>query len=119
MIFLIDANLPYKLAKRLKVRGFDALHTDDLPNKERTTDKEIRDISISQNRIVITKDSDFLDTHLINNIPRKLLLVSTGNIVNKELFLLFDNHFNEIVKLFDIYDLVEINNLEIIVHEKE
>jgi len=69
MKFLIDANLPFKLANSLKDKGYDVIHTDDLPNKEKTKDNEIRKISISQNCIVITKDSDFLDSHLINRIP--------------------------------------------------
>lgn len=75
MKFLIDANLPFKLAKALRIKGFDILHTDNLPDKERTTDKEIRKISVEQDRIVITKDSDFLDSHVIQGVPAKLLLV--------------------------------------------
>lgn len=83
MKFLIDANLPFKLAKALKEKGFDIIHTDDLPNKERTKDSEIRKVSVDQDRVIITKDSDFLDSHIIQHIPSKLLLVTTGNIVNK------------------------------------
>ena len=40
--FIVDAQLPYSLALMLKTKGFDVVHTDDLPNKERTTDNEIR-----------------------------------------------------------------------------
>jgi predicted nuclease of predicted toxin-antitoxin system len=79
MRFLIDANLPYRLAKSLKDKGYDIIHTDDLPNKDKTKDSEIRKISIDQNRIIITKDSDFLDSHLIHGIPSKLLLVTERN----------------------------------------
>jgi len=118
MKFLIDANLSFKLAKSLKDKGYNIIHTDDLPNKEKTKDNEIRKISTDQNRIVITKDSDFLDSHLINGIPPKLLLVTTGNIINKSLIQLFDNHFETIVNLFKSYDLIELNNEEIIGHEK-
>ncbi len=118
MKFFIDANLPFKLADLLKSKGYDVLHTDDLPNKERTTDNEIRIISIEQERIVITKDSDFLDSHLINGIPTKLLYVSTGNIKNKNLMGLIEKYFNEIFQLFEIYDLIELTNEEIIAHEK-
>jgi len=77
MKFLIDANLPFRLAKSLKIKGFDIIHTDHLPDKERTTDKEIRRISIEQDRIVITKDSDFLDSHVIQGVPTKLLYITT------------------------------------------
>ena len=59
MKFLIDANLSFKLSKFLKNKGYDVIHTDNLPNKERTTDNDIRRFAIDQNRIIITKDIDF------------------------------------------------------------
>ena len=118
MKFLIDANLPFRLAKSLKAKGFDVLHTDDLPNKERTTDNEIRKISIDQDRIVITKDSDFLDSHVIQGVPSKLLLITTGNIINNELVDLFDKYFETTILLFETYNLIELNNEQIIGHEK-
>lgn len=118
MRFLIDANLPYKLAQILKIKGFEILHTDDLPNKERTTDNELRKLSVGMDYVVITKDSDFLDSHLIQGIPSKLLIVTTGNITNKDLLSLFDKYFEIIVQLFDIYNLIELNNDQIVGHEK-
>jgi len=45
------------------------------------------------------------------------LLVTTGNIINKALFQLFDNHFDSILELFNLYDLIELNNEQIIGHE--
>jgi len=98
MKFFVDANLPFKLAKNLKDKGFDVLHTDNLPNKEATSDKEIRELSVTQNRVLITKDSDFFDSHYLHRIPKKLIFVITGNIVNKELLLLFDEQFERIIK---------------------
>lgn len=118
MKFLVDANLPFKLATALKEKGFDVIHTDELPNQERTSDYEIRKVSKVENRVITTKDSDFLDSHLINKIPLKLLLITTGNINNKTLLKLFDIHFETIVKLLNSYDLIELNNEQIIVHEK-
>ena len=59
MRFIIDAQLPFALSKYLEQKGFDVIHADDLPNKEYTTDNEIREISVKENRIVITKDADF------------------------------------------------------------
>jgi predicted nuclease of predicted toxin-antitoxin system len=118
MKFFVDANLPFKLVLNLRVKGYDVLHTDNLPSKERTTDKEIRKVSADQDRIVITKDSDFLDSHLIQGIPSKLLFVTTGNIANKDLLNLIEKYFETVIKLFEVYDLIEINNEEIIGHEK-
>ncbi len=118
MKFLIDANLPFRLSIALKAKNYNVLHTDDLPNKERTSDKEIRSVSVQQNRTIITKDLDFLDSHLISGIPTKLLLVTTGNIINKELIVLFDKYFESIVQQFDSYNFIELNNEQIVAHEK-
>ena len=70
-----------------------------------------------EKRIVITKDSDFLDSFYIKAIPAKLLLVSTGNIKNKALISLFDSNIDLIIELFSTYSFVELDNFEIIGHE--
>ena len=118
MKFLVDANLPFRLALNLRNKGFDVLHTDNLPNKEETSDKEIRDLSVEQDRIVISKDSDFLDSHLIVGIPKKFLYISTGNIINRDLILLVEQNLPQIIQLFNEYDLIELDNVELILHEK-
>jgi predicted nuclease of predicted toxin-antitoxin system len=58
--FLVDAQLPRHLALAMNVQGHDALHTLDLPNANRTTDTEINTLSEQQQRIVVTKDADFV-----------------------------------------------------------
>jgi len=117
MKFIIDAQLPYALSMHLKQKGFDVIHTDDLPNKELTTDNEIREISVKEDRIVVTKDSDFLDSYYIKGIPPKLLLVSTGNIKNKVLFNLLESNIEKIIELFGQYSFIELDNNEILGHE--
>jgi predicted nuclease of predicted toxin-antitoxin system len=62
MNFLVDAHLPRRLARRLQEAGHDALHTLDLPRGNRTTDTEINAISLSERRVVITKDADFVNS---------------------------------------------------------
>ena len=113
MKFLVDAQLPYGIKQHLDSIGFDAIHTNDLPLKERTPDWEINKISEEQDRVVITKDKDFLDSYLIKNIPKKLILVTTGNIRNKELFQLLINNFPQIFKLLKTHNLIEINTVGI------
>ena len=117
MKLIIDAQLPFRLSQLLKEKGHDVIHTDDLPNKEKTTDKEIRKIAQEENRIVFTKDIDFLNSFHLHNIPEKLLIVTTGNIKNKKLFDLFLNNIVRIEELFAQCNLVELNNTEIIGHE--
>jgi len=116
MKFIVDAQLPNGIAWILNNRGFDALHTDNLPDQERTTDNQIREIAVRENRVVVTKDSDFLDSHYIKNIPERLLLITTGNIRNKELYDLFANNLHQIIELFAACSCVEMDNTNIIGH---
>lgn len=118
MKFIVDAHFPYHLAKFIRAKGLDTLHTDDLPLKERTSDREIRRIAAAENRVVISKDSDFLDSHLLQNNPKMLLLVTTGNIRNPELVALFEENWDEIMGLFKVYDYLELSNAGLSVPEK-
>ena len=110
MKFIVDAQLPYRIAIFLKNKGYDAIHTNNLPDKERTKDSQIRNISLAENRIVITKDYDFMDSYILMKIPKKLLIVTTGNIKNKQMLELLENNWELIIKLFETCNLVELNN---------
>lgn len=89
MNFLVDAQLPRRLACRLGEAGHDALHTLDLPHGNHTTDAEINTLLVQERRVVITKDADFVNSFLLTGQPYKLLLISTRNITNNDLEALF------------------------------
>jgi len=116
MRFIIDAQLPISLSHWIQDEGFYSLHTLELPDKNKTTDKQINKLSIKENLIVITKDSDFFDSFLINKEPFKLLLVSTGNIGNKKLLTIFENNFKLIVRHFENNSVLEITENELLIH---
>jgi predicted nuclease of predicted toxin-antitoxin system len=59
MKFLVGAHLPPNLCKVLAQHGHEAIHTFELPSKNATKDSELNQISASEERIVISKDSDF------------------------------------------------------------
>jgi len=115
MKFLLDAQLPKKLCDFLKWKGYDALHTLDLPDKNRTKDAQINQISIEQKRVLISKDLDFIESLLISNKPYKLIYVATGNITNKELIGLFSKNLIKIVDAVNRNRLIEITDKKIIV----
>jgi predicted nuclease of predicted toxin-antitoxin system len=54
MKFLIDAQLPRLLVAHLRQAGLDAIHTLDLPDGNRTTDRVINELSITEQYIVVT-----------------------------------------------------------------
>ena len=117
MKFIIDAQLLYKLSLLVKEKGHDVIHTDNLPRKEKTTDKEIRDIAQQEKRIVTTKDTDFLNSFYLQKNPQRLLIITTGNITNNKLCDLILANIEKIEELFNDCNLVELNNQEIIGHE--
>lgn len=78
MKFLVDAQLPRRIARRLGELGYDAVHTLELPAANRTPDAEITATAETENRIVVTKDADFVHSFVLYRRPPKLLLISTG-----------------------------------------
>lgn len=116
MKFLVDAQLPKRLARFLNDEGYDALHTLDLPLKNRTPDEEINDISVQEERILVTKDADFVDSFLVKHRPYRLLLVTTGNIHNRELMQLFERNIERIAEGFESYDYVELGRHHVVYH---
>jgi len=85
MRFLVDAQLPRRIVGWLNKAGCDAVHTRDLPAGNRSSDKQLLEFAEQEQRVVVTKDEDFVNSHLLSGRPAKLLLVSTGNISNREL----------------------------------
>ncbi len=117
MKFLIDAQLPPLLKKHLRAEGHDVIHTEDLPDKEFTTDNYLRKIADTEDRILITKDEDFVETCLLKNSPNKLLWITTGNIINTKLLELFNKNINQIINGFENNRFIEMNNQNIFFHE--
>jgi len=111
--FLIDAQLPKSLSDFLKWKGFDSIHTLELTDKNRTKDNQIIRQSIEERRIVISKDSNFLDSFLIKSEPPKLIMVKTGNLPNKESMKIFENNLDKIIEMISKSNLVEISKTDI------
>ena len=109
MKFVVDAHLPPSLCALLRMAGHDAIHTSLLPQHNGTPDEAINLLSLTEKRVVITKDSDFYHSHLLHGKPWKLLLVRTGNIRTRELTALFDRHLPAIIAAFDRNSLVELD----------
>lgn len=96
--------------------GHDAIHTLDLPAVNRTTDAEINELSARDLRVVITKDTDFVDSFLLFHRPYKLLLISTGNIANADLKKLFVAQIPAIAEAFESYEFLELTRTTLIFH---
>ncbi len=116
MRFLVDAQLPPLLCEVLDKKGISAIHVNQLPNSDETSDKEVAIYADESGYIVITKDADFFYSHMLYGVPKKLLLITIGNIKNKQLFDTIRNQAKAIAQLFEQNNFIELHKSGLIVH---
>ena len=116
MKFLVDAQLPRLLAIRLIELGHPARHTLDLEKGNLTPDHAITQLADSEQFVVVTKDADFITSHILHGKPQKLLLISTGNITNPDLLALVTTHIQSIVCALTTSAFVELTAEGLAIH---
>ena len=107
----MDAQLPRRFATWLRNAGHDAIHASSLPAGNATLDTELALMGDAEDRIVVTKDSDFVDSHLLRGTPTRLLLISTGNIGNRELEDLLRHSLANLAEAFELHRFIELGRL--------
>ncbi len=115
MTFLVDAQLPRRMIAWLTAVGCNALHTLDLPDGNRTTDDQINVLADREQRVVVTKDADFVDSHLLRGRPAKLLLISSGNISNRDLEALVVPLLPDIIREFQTHSFLELGRAGLVI----
>ena len=114
--FIVDAQLPKRLAEWFRAQGHDCVHTKELPERNRTSDLEILRIAREEDRCIITKDSDFQMRFELGQGPKRLLLVSTGNLDNDRLIALFETHRDRVIEALAVNLFLELTRSSLIVH---
>jgi len=66
--------------------------------------------------VLVTKDRDFRDGHLLQGTPRRLLIVSTGNISNDDLLRLVEANLAAIVRSLEDAAFVELGPASVTMH---
>jgi predicted nuclease of predicted toxin-antitoxin system len=113
--FIVDAQFPRRMIRWFEAAGCDAIHTRSLPTGNRTPDDAINAVAEHEERIVVTKDADFVDTHLLSGRPPKLLLISTGNITNAGLESLMAPLVSQVLREFESNAFIELSRSGLIV----
>jgi predicted nuclease of predicted toxin-antitoxin system len=98
--FLVDTQLPPALASYIGAKGYDSIHTTSFKDGHLLQDKAISDIAIKENRIIVTKDHDFLERFAIHGSPPRVLLLQFGNISNPNLIGYFERETDRLMSLF-------------------
>jgi predicted nuclease of predicted toxin-antitoxin system len=102
MNFLIDVHLPIRLSKFLNDQpNCSSLHVNQILQKWHTSDANICKYADEQSMVVVTKDTDFRDSHFINKTPQKLIRIVLGNIPNDELIILIAKYLPFILSVKD------------------
>lgn len=107
--WLVDTQLPHQLTTALKQRGHRATHASELPQGHFTPDEAIIAHADREGAVVVTKDADFIAAYEVKGKPKRLLYVTTGNIRNAELILLFMNYLDLLCEAMKDGGLVELD----------
>ncbi|MCB0619591.1 MAG: DUF5615 family PIN-like protein [Saprospiraceae bacterium] len=101
MKFIVDTQLPPKLASFLESKGHDCIHTIHFKDGHLLQDTEIIIIALEQGRTIVSKDSDFSDHFYLKGAPPKILLLQFGNISNNELIEFFEKYLDVVISAFE------------------
>lgn len=99
MKFLLDVHISMKLVNTIKKSGFECIHINSILDSWYTKDYKISKYTDQFGYILITKDSDFRDSHYLKNIPKKLIKINLGNISNILLIEIIINNLPKILEL--------------------
>ena len=116
MRFLIDAQLPRRLASALREQGHEAWHTLDLPKGNETPDSEVARWADENDAVVVSKDHDFMESRALQGLPRKLCILRLGNCDNDKLLNLVTKHLGLLEKTLCQSACVEFGQDYLVVH---
>lgn len=104
MNILIDAHLPESLTQYFQ--GHDIIHASALPEGNHTKDSVLNQVSVLENRALITKDNDFYYSYVAAKKPKKLVLVKLGNMRLNALKSYFEKNAAKIIDLLQEHSFI-------------
>ena len=110
MKILLDANISYKLCKKLTPIFGECDHVDLIGLNVPAQDIDIWKYAKDNGYIIITKDDDFMNLLEIKGFPPKIVLLKTGNSSSKALMELLE----KIKPMIDELEKNEYGLLEIV-----
>ncbi len=119
MKFLVDAQLPRRLAHEINALRGDAVHMLDLPAGNRTSDAALSTQANGEgprDGDKGPKDSDFVNSFLLRGEPAQLLFITTGNVSNNDLIQLLRAHWASLLSLFEEGNSVEFSHTALTLH---
>lgn len=97
MKVICDVHLPKRLVAFFINNGIEAIHGSEILDGWQTRDNDFCKFADENNCVLISKDSDFRNSHFIQNSPRKLIKINLGNISNDKLINIFKEKLPQII----------------------
>ncbi|MBS4029249.1 MAG: DUF5615 family PIN-like protein [Ignavibacteriales bacterium] len=101
MKVLCDVHIAYKVVSFFVSKGIEALHVNSILDKWKSKDKDICMYADANNFAVLTKDSDFRDSHFLRGTPKKVIKVNLGNISTNILVSIVDENISTLISHFE------------------
>ncbi|WP_324780298.1 DUF5615 family PIN-like protein [Thiobacillus sedimenti] len=98
--FLVDAQLPPALARKIAAMGHEASHVLDVGLLE-CSDSRIWDYALENGAIIITKDEDFAIRASVSKAPPMIVWVRIGNCPNARLLAWFAAELPSVIAALD------------------
>jgi predicted nuclease of predicted toxin-antitoxin system len=98
--FLIDAQLPPALARWISSREHEATHGFDIAMHP-AGDAAIWAFAEKDDRVLISKDEDFVDRWLLSDAPIRLLWIRKGNCSTEALMTWLEPLWSETIRRLD------------------
>jgi predicted nuclease of predicted toxin-antitoxin system len=95
--FLVDAQLPPAVARWISSRGHQATHVFDIA-MHMAGDAAIWEQAAKDDRVLISKDEDFVDRWLLNAAPIALVWIRKGNCSNDALMIWLEPLWSETIE---------------------
>lgn len=110
MKLLLDANISWRLATKLKSHFTDCAHVDKIGLPIPVKDSEIWSFALENEFIIVTNDEDFLNFSNLKGFPPKVVLLRTGNQGSNYIETLLIKHKEAIAALevSEEYGLLEV-----------
>lgn len=111
MKILADVHIAKKIVRFFEEKGAEAIHVNDILDGSFTKDSAIRAYADEYDFILISKDSDFKDSHFVLSSPKKLIKISLGNIPTPKLLEILEQQFPLIAEKYESSKFfIEISN---------
>ena len=98
--FLVDAQLPPALARKIASAGYQATHVLDVGLLE-SSDSQIWNHAVEIGAVILTKDEDFAIRASVSKTPPSIVWIRIGNCPNAKLLAWFESELPAVVAALD------------------